>query len=801
MSEKVIIVGANLEGLEIMALMRKDHQVEVVALVDPDKEALGFNLQKYGYSYSDGISVSFYHDLQRLREMPEIDIIIDASEDASLHQKLYQFSPPGVRIMKGSSAKLIWKMRFSLEMEGEGEGPQVGFSPQQSLALNLFLETANSLDLAHTPEEFYHLLLNVSLQGSGGNAGSLMVMSRNRKNLLMVAQEGLSQAISRKPELRFPKIGEGIAGRVAQIGEALLLSGNYDDLRYRHLQEEEGIKSVISVPIKMRELVLGVISVGHNSFTDAFSRHHLAFLTELATKTAKYLAEIRTYQELQDSRDEQAVRGAISELWDSPLSIQEKLQQSLNKIAEGLKIDSCDLYLKDPYSSVPEVSLQASLQIKPNLFGLITSRDYQGTIGKVLKLKRPLLLKEYASGVAGEEANTREEFLYLLPLIVNLKLLGVINFHFSGDPNLTDQLIACCQEISDFLAHRIYQELDRERWQQKTLKISAINESGIDLINISNEEKLCFVIAASAAQLLEAEMCILRLYEESTNKLLVRSSYGLKESQIYKDVLKFDGKISLEAFKSKLPLVIPDLSTSPQYRVHESFPLKSALCSPLAGDRALLGTLSLYNKIEGKSLFPPQFTMDDRAILGKFISYASKAIANLQELKRKKPLQTIDDLTGLFNERYLRHRLLEETQRADRYKREISLLILKIEGLDNLSPSQQKLLTSHIAAELEKLFRSCDILCHLAPDRFAIIFPEVGNQIKDVLKRLITYFSAKSLEIREDLLPVNLSAGYSSYPISAFSVNELLSQASSFRQSFTIEAPRLNRFKKNISSS
>ena len=801
MSEKVVIVGANLEGLEIMALMRKDPQVEVVALVDPDKEALAFNLQKYGYRYSEGISVSFYHDLQRLREMPEIDIIIDSSEDASLHQKLYQFSPPGVRIMKGSSAKLIWKMRFSLEVEGEEEVPQGRFSSQQSLSLNLFLETANSLDLAHNPEEFYHLLLNVGLQGSGGNAGSLMVMSRNRNNLLMVAQEGLSQAISRKPELRFPKIGEGIAGRVAQIGEALLLSGNYDDLRYRHLQEEEGIKSVISVPIKIRESVFGVISVGHNSFTDAFSRQHLAFLTELATKSAKYLAEIRTYQELQDSRDEQALRGAISNIWDSPLSIREKLQQSVKKISEGLKIDSCDLYLKDPYSSVPEVSLQASLQIKPNLFGLITSRDYQGTVGKVLKLKRPLLLKEYASEASGDKTEVREEFLYLLPLIVNLKLLGVINFHFSGDPNLTDQLLAHCREVSDFLAQRIYQELERERWQQKTLKISAINESGMDLINISNEEKLYSVVIAFAAQLLEAEMCIIRLYEESSNKLSVRSSYGFKDPQVYKEVLKFDGRICSEVFKSKLPLVVPDLSTSPQYRVDESSPLKTVLCSPLSEERAMLGTLSLYNKIEDKSLFPPQFTMDDRAILGKLVSYASKAIANLQELKRRKPLHTIDELTGMFNERYLRHRLLEETQRADRYKREFSLLVLKIEGLDNLAPNKQKRLTSHIAAELEKLFRTSDILFHLSPDRFAIIFPEIGNQIKDVIKRLISHFSSKPIEIEEDFLPVNLSAGYSSYPISAFSVDEIISQASSHRQSFTIDSSHFNSFKKNISSS
>ncbi|TKJ34046.1 hypothetical protein CEE39_03040 [bacterium (candidate division B38) B3_B38] len=798
MSEKVVIVGANLEGLEIMALMRKDPQIEVVALIDPDKEALGFNLEKYGYRFSDEISVSFYHDLQILMEIPEIDIIVDASNSESLHQQIYQFSPPEAQIMKANSAKLIRKMKASIEVEGGKESLQREFSPQQFLALNLFLETANSIDLTHNPEEFYHLLLNVGLQGCGGNAGSLMLMNRNEKNLLMVAQKGLSQAITRKPELRFPKIGEGIAGRVAQIGEALLLSGNYDDLRYRHLLEEEGMKSLISVPIKTKGSPLGVISVGHNSFTDAFSRHHLAFMTELAAKSAKYLAEIRTYQKLQDSRDEQVVRGSISEIWDSSLPIKEKLQQSVKKIHEELKIDSCDLYLRDPYSTLPEVTLQASLQINPNLFGLITYRDYQGTIGKVLKLKRPLLLKEYASGLfSGQEPNAREEFLYLLPMIVNFKLLGVITFHFSGDPNLTDQLLTYCREISGFLAHRIYQELEKERWQQKMLKISAINESGMDLINISNEEKLYFVITASAAQLLEAEMCILRLYQESANKLLVRSSYGFKEPQLYREVQKLDGRICLEVFKSKLPLLIPDLYSS-HYGVDKLFPLKSALCSPLVEEKTLLGTLSLYNKIEDKFLFSPQFTMDDREILGKFTSYVSKSIVNLQELNRKKSLQTIDELTGMFNERYLRHRLHEETQRADRYKRELSLIVLKIEDLSNLSPGRQSLLISRIGADLEKLFRSCDIFFHLAPDKFAIIFPEMGNQIKNILSRLINHFSKKPSSIKDDLLPVSMSAGYSSYPITSFSVDELISQASFFRHSFTIDSSSKDNIQKNI---
>jgi len=560
------------------------------------------------------------------------------------------------------------------------------------------------------------------------------------------------------------------------------------------------VKSVISVPIKMKDVVLGVISVGHTSFTDAFSRDHLAFLTALTAKAGKYLAEIKTYQELQDSQDEQAVRGAISELWDSSLPTREKLQQSVEKIAKGLKIDSCDLYLKDPYSPVSEVSLQASLQINPNLFGLLTSRDYQGTVGKVLKQKRPLLLKEYASGDSGGETNIREEFLYLLPLIVNSKILGVIDFHFSGTPNLTDPLLNRCREFSDFLAHRIHQELEKERWQQKTLKISAINESGMDLINISDEEKLYFVITASATQLLEAEMCILRLYQEGANKLLVRSSYGFKEPQIYREVLKIDGKICLEVFKSKLSLVIPDMSSS-HFIMDKSSPLKSALCSPLVREGVLLGTLSLYNRIEGKSLFSPQFTLDDREILGNFISYVSKAIAHLQELKQKKALQTIDELTGMFNERYVRHRLLEETQRADRYKRELSLMLLKIERLNNLAPNRQRLLISHIAKELEKLFRSSDILFHLPPDRFAVVFPEIGNQIKNVLKRLTSHFSTKPPSIEKDLLPVSLSVGYSSYPITAFSVKDLLSQASFLRHTFTIEASPQNNFKKNIISS
>jgi GAF domain-containing protein len=70
------------------------------------------------------------------------------------------------------------------------------------------------------------------------------------------------------------KLGEGISGKVAQSGKAVLLEDISTDpmVAFPDLVNAEGLKAFISVPLRAKDRVLGVITVASHtqrSFTQA----------------------------------------------------------------------------------------------------------------------------------------------------------------------------------------------------------------------------------------------------------------------------------------------------------------------------------------------------------------------------------------------------------------------------------------------------------------------------------------------------------------------------------------------------
>ena len=59
------------------------------------------------------------------------------------------------------------------------------------------------------------------------------------------------------------RVGEGIAGRVAEQGEAIVIENASDDARIRSLAfKKQGIRSFASIPLKSRNRIIGVMNIG-----------------------------------------------------------------------------------------------------------------------------------------------------------------------------------------------------------------------------------------------------------------------------------------------------------------------------------------------------------------------------------------------------------------------------------------------------------------------------------------------------------------------------------------------------------
>ena len=135
------------------------------------------------------------------------------------------------------------------------------------------------------------------------------------------------------------KMGEGLAGRVAQSGEAAIVNETHDDARFSgRIDARTGFvtRNLICVPLKVREHVLGVIEVVNRADGSAFSRADAEVLKAVANQAAIALDNARLYDRL-----EQRVEQSQGELAIANRQLQADktlLQTVLHSMTDGVVV-------------------------------------------------------------------------------------------------------------------------------------------------------------------------------------------------------------------------------------------------------------------------------------------------------------------------------------------------------------------------------------------------------------------------------------------------------------------------------
>ena len=101
-------------------------------------------------------------------------------------------------------------------------------------------------------------------------------------------------------------IGEGLAGQVAQTGKSALAAEVTPEMARSLLKKEHWsfleqfhIHSMIVVPLRVREEVIGTISLFRDESTDSYTKDDLVFLEELANRAAQAMQNAKLYAESQ----------------------------------------------------------------------------------------------------------------------------------------------------------------------------------------------------------------------------------------------------------------------------------------------------------------------------------------------------------------------------------------------------------------------------------------------------------------------------------------------------------------------
>lgn len=140
----------------------------------------------------------------------------------------------------------------------------------------------------------------------------------------------------------------------------------------------------------------------------------------------------------------------------------------------------------------------------------------------------------------------------------------------------------------------------------------------------------------------------------------------------------------------------------------------------------------------------------------------------IQELRRAndrlQKLTFTDEMTGIYNYRFLSRQLETEIKRAERYEKPLAVCLIDIDFFKQINdkfghPSGDSALKS-VADTLSEMVRSVDYVGRYAGDEFLIIFPDTN--LKDAVnlcERIISRINNKTIPVGSQHLHVTLSIG------------------------------------------
>jgi diguanylate cyclase (GGDEF)-like protein len=171
------------------------------------------------------------------------------------------------------------------------------------------------------------------------------------------------------------------------------------------------------------------------------------------------------------------------------------------------------------------------------------------------------------------------------------------------------------------------------------------------------------------------------------------------------------------------------------------------------------------------------------AALRDYLEPAALALDNALTFKRVEALTVIDDLTRLYNSRFLHQVLHREIKRSSRHSRPISLLFIDLDEFKAVNDTYGHLAGSKALVEVGAVLRRCaresDVVARFGGDEFVVVLPETPLEGARALAVRLRHAIVNSQFLLSDGASVRLTAsiGVATLPDMAGTAEELLRAA------------------------
>ena len=203
--------------------------------------------------------------------------------------------------------------------------------------------------------------------------------------------------------------------------------------------------------------------------------------------------------------------------------------------------------------------------------------------------------------------------------------------------------------------------------------------------------------------------------------------------------------------------------------------VRTVACAQLKVENEIIGVVRLFNK-KGTE----KFSDSDLDLLKTASNYLEMTIERALMFNKIKKLSVTDELTGLYNFRYLNEAIAIELERGKRYGSLFSLIFMDIDDFKKVNEKFGHQVGSKILIAIAKLIkknlRKIDITARYGGDEFVIILPQTSREVGFMVAERLRKSMERKVFLKEEGLKIRLTAsfGVASFPDDARRKEELL---------------------------
>jgi len=309
-------------------------------------------------------------------------------------------------------------------------------------------------------------------------------------------------------------------------------------------------------------------------------------------------------------------------------------------------------------------------------------------------------------------------------------------------------------------------------------ELSYVLDIGKALVSSFDLPKVLKKIMERMSGMVHAGAWSFMIFHEGVNELVVEAAKG-GTGGLRRRRYKLGDGIAGWAARDGKPKLVADVSKEKHYsKAVDRVPnvkTRSVMAVPITGHGRLMGVMELINK-EGAD----GFNEDDLKLVGRMVDHTAIAIERAEMYQKMADLVITDDLTKLFNLRYLDRTLEVEIERAMRYGLAVSLIFMDIDFFKKVNDRYGHLVGSKLLVEVSQLLlkglRRVDIVARYGGDEFVIVLPQTDVNAATMIAQRLRRSVEKHVFLKQDSLAVKLTAsfGIACYPDHAATQEDLI---------------------------